>query len=297
MRLILVFLTILSLNASAQVRPFQTTRLVSTSGAGVGSVLVNESAILNPASLAFFSGTYVSYQNTRSELRSENPQREVQGQSFSRSNRNEGYFIFDNSTPVKGGFSYQYQNENGIQRRRTTATLAAALGTSLTAGLLYKYTEDTGPIGSTKRHRVAHPLTLGLTWIAMPKLTLGVIWSDPGQAVPGESEAVLGSQFSITERLIVMFDAGSDPTRRYSDTMAWKGAVQYNPLGDLFLRLSRFSDKAQNLEGEAWGVSWTGPKLGLDFAVKTSHQLEDKSSFLFRREKMNEYSFAANLRF
>lgn len=297
MRLILVFLTILSLNASAQVRTFQTTRLVSTSGAGVGSVLVNESAILNPASLAFFSGTYVSYQNTRSELRSENPQREVQGQSFSRSNRNEGYFIFDNSTPVKGGFSYQYQNENGIQRRRTTATLAAALGTSLTAGLLYKYTEDTGPIGSTKRHRVAHPLTLGLTWIAMPKLTLGVIWSDPGQAVPGESEAVLGSQFSITERLIVMFDAGSDPTRRYSDTMAWKGAVQYNPLGDLFLRLSRFSDKAQNLEGEAWGVSWTGPKLGLDFAVKTSHQLEDKSSFLFRREKMNEYSFAANLRF
>lgn len=297
MRPILVFLTIMSVNAFAQVRPFQTTRLVSTSGAGVGSVLVNESAILNPASLAFFTGSYVSYQNTRSELRTENPQRALEGQTFSRSNRNEGYFIFDNSTPAKGGFSYQYQNENGVQRRRTTATVAAALGTSVTAGVLYKYTEDTGAVGSRRRHRVSHPVTLGLSWVALQKLTLGAIWSDPGLATPGESEAVLGSQFMITERLLVLFDVGSDPTRSYSDTMAWKGAVQYNPLGDLFLRISRFNEKAQNLEGEAWGVSWTGPKLGLDFAVKTSRQIEDKSSFLFRREKLNEYSFAANLRF
>jgi hypothetical protein len=297
MRLILVFGLLLSFDAAAQIRPFQSTRLISTSGAGVASLLVTETAILNPASLAFFSDTFVSYQNTNSDLKSKNDQRDIDGRAFSRSNRQEGYFLFDNASILKGGFSYQYQNENGFQRKRGTATFASALGESAAFGIIYRYTEDSRPEEYNYRHRVSHPVTLGLTWVYLPTLTFGATWDDPGRATPGESRAMIGSQYSLTERLMIIIDAGGDPTGDFSDTRIWRGAAQYNPLADLFIRLGRFQDRALNLEGESWGISWTGPKLGLDFAMKSSRQIENKLGILYQREKISDVSFAFNLRF
>lgn len=297
MRLILVFCLLLSLDAAAQIRPFQTTRLVSTGGAGVASLLVSETAILNPASLAFFSDTFVSYQNTNSDLKSKNDQRDTDGRTFSKSNRQEGYFLFDNASTIKGGFSYQYQKENGFQRKRGTATLASNLGESMAFGVIYKYTEDTRPEEYNYRHRVSHPVTLGLTWVYIPSLIFGATWDDPGRATPGESRATVGAQYNLTERLMIILDAGGDPTIDFSDSRIWRGAAQYNPFADLFIRVGRYQDRALNLEGESWGVSWTGPKLGLDFAMRNSRQIEDKLGFLYRREKISDVSFALNLRF
>ncbi len=45
--------------AFTRVHDFETTRLKSTSGAGVGSILLEEAAVLNPASLSFFSISYL----------------------------------------------------------------------------------------------------------------------------------------------------------------------------------------------------------------------------------------------
>lgn len=286
------------LHSLAQPRPFQTTRLSSTGGAGVASLLVTEAAVLNPAAIAFFSDTFLSYQNTRTELRSESRQRETDGNGFSDSNRSEGYFVFDNSAQTKGGFSYQRQTEDGFLRRRMSATFASALSDTFAFGLTYKYTEDTLPREAPSRHSVTHPVSLGATWVLEPTLIVGLVWDDPGRSSRSESRLVGGLQYNITDRFMVMLDAGQDPTRSYDRTLIWRGALQYSPFNDFYVRGGRFQDRAENLEGEAWGVSWAGPRLGADFAVRSSQQMRAEwAGLLYRRERLTDVSFALNLRF
>jgi hypothetical protein len=299
MRFVSLVLLFMTLDAVAQIRPFQTTRLHSTGGAGVASMLVTESAVLNPAPLAFFADTFVSYQNTRTSIHSDSEDRESDDRVFPGGNRSEGYFLFDNASSLKGGFSYQTQRENGFNRKRGTATMAAPIGENMSYGLLYRYTEDSRPdwYGASSRHKVSHPFTMGLTWIPYSKLTVGFVWDDPTRAITGESRAIAGLQYSVTPDLIAIIDAGGDPTTDFYDKRLWRGALQFNVFSDFFLRGGKFQDRALNLEGEAWGVSWTGPKLGVDFAMKTSRQIQSESGYLYKDEKLQDVSFTANVRF
>lgn len=298
MRFVSLAFLFMTLNAVAQVRPFQTTRLHSTGGAGVASMLVAESAVLNPAPLAFFADTFVSYQNTKTDIRSESDDREADGRGFPTGSRSEGYFLFDNASTLKGGFSYQVQRENGFRRKRGTVTMAAPIGDNMSYGVLYRYTEDSRPDWyASSKHKVSHPFTMGLSWIPMTKLTVGFVWDDPTRALKGESRALAGVQYNLTDDLIAMLDAGGDPTADFYDKRIWRGALQYNLFLDFFIRGGKFQDRALNLEGEAWGLSWTGPKLGVDFAMKNSRQIQSKTGYLYENEKLQDVSFTANLRF
>ena len=69
-----IFLFIFPLAFSAQTS-FQTTRLKSTGGAGVASILMDEATFLNPAPLAFFNLTAVLLQRTNGETSFESPGR------------------------------------------------------------------------------------------------------------------------------------------------------------------------------------------------------------------------------
>ncbi len=298
MRFVLLFILFLSFDAHSQVRPFQTARLNSSAGAGVASILVTESAILNPSTLAFFNETFVSYQKSNGELKSESDDRRTDGAPFSKTNYQEGYFLFDNASSIKGGFSYQMQRENGFLRRRSTATMASNITPNMSLGLLYKYTQDTRPAStSRKRHITSHPVTLGYSWIAHSSLVVGATWDDPGRAISGESRATVGAQYSITEKFFLITDAGGDPTVDFVDKRLWRAALQYNLFADFFVRAGKFEDKALNFEGTSWGVSWTGPKLGADFAMKNSRQIKKEKSYLYPNESLSEVSFALNVRF
>ena len=59
---ILALMLLMGQSSWAQIREFQTTRLNSTGGAGVASMLSTEAGILNPAASAFFDGSSLSYQ-------------------------------------------------------------------------------------------------------------------------------------------------------------------------------------------------------------------------------------------
>jgi len=297
MRFVSLVLLFLTLDAVAQIRPFQTTRLHSTSGTGVASMLVTESAVLNPAPLAFFADTFISYQNTKTDIRSESEDREADDREFPGGNRSEGYFLFDNASSLKGGFSYQTQRENGFNRKRGTATMAAPIGQNMSYGILYRYTQDSRPEWyGTSRHKVSHPFTMGLTWIPMTKLTFGVVWDDPTRAIKGESRAIAGVQYNLTGDLIAMADAGGDPTVDFYDKRLWRAALQYNLFSDIFLRAGKFQDRALNLEGESWGFSWTGPKLGIDFAMKNSSQIRSETGYLYKDENLRDVSFTLSVR-
>ena len=101
----------------AQIREFQTTRLNSTAGTGVASILSTEAAILNPAASAFFNGSTFSYQRYSASLRKENPERVAASDEFPKDNRSDGAFLSDHSGPIKGGVGYIRQKLKNRNRR------------------------------------------------------------------------------------------------------------------------------------------------------------------------------------
>jgi hypothetical protein len=289
------FATLLPLAAWAQPRPFQTARLQSTGGAGVGAVLVTEAAVLNPAPLAFFTDTFASYQKTTSSVRSKNSDRVTDGRALSRTNRQESYFVFDNGGTTKGGISYQQQRENGFQRDRVTATTSTVLTPQVAVGVLYRHTEDARPpVATAHRHKVSHSVVLGATWLAHEKVSFGAVWEDVGRALPGESRVTAGLQYNVLEKTALLIDGGVNPDKSGHH---WRAAVQFHLFADVFVRAGRFQDETISQEGFGWGASWSGPKVGADFAVRESREMDGKKGYLYPREKLVDVTFAVNLRF
>src|SRR5690606_6109862 len=132
--IILAFLVLSGQTSWAQIREYQTSRLISTAGAGVASILTTESAILNPASSAFFQGSSFSYQSYSSKLQKESDERVADNNPFPSSNRSEGYFMSDNGGPVRGGLAYINQKENGFKRSRFNFHGAALIGKQTSMG-------------------------------------------------------------------------------------------------------------------------------------------------------------------
>lgn len=297
MRILFMFIFV-SFAASAQVRPYQTTRLKSAGGAGVASVLVTESAILNPAGLAFFGDSFASYQKSTTTLNSKNSERGADNRRFSKTNYSEGYFAFDNSGPIKGGFGYTQQRENGFGRERISGAMASRLTDTLALGAIFQHTTDNRPSWSSRhRHKTAIPVQVGVTWLPLDKLSLGAIFEDAGKAMENESRAVAGVQYSVTQDLILIADAGGDARGDFTDRHLWRVAAQYRLFNDFYVRAGKYTDKTLNEEGLGYGASWTGPKLGVDFAIKQGEQLDSEKGYLYPNEKLTDISFAVNLLF
>src|SRR4051794_40837768 len=95
--IILAALSLLGQSAHAHIREFQTTRLMSTAGAGVASILSTEAAVLNPAASAFFEGSSFSYQSYRTSLQKKSDERSAAGDDFPKKNLTQGLFMADNT--------------------------------------------------------------------------------------------------------------------------------------------------------------------------------------------------------
>lgn len=295
---ILSLLIFLSFAASAQVKPYQTARLVSTGGTGVASLLVNEGLVLNPAALAFFDEAFGSYQKSSSNLSKKNPERSSDNRRFAKANFSEGVFAVDNSGSVKGGFGYIRQNENGYTRERASGAAAMRIIESLSLGTIVQHTQDTRPHRlSSHRHDVAIPFVLGLTWVPIEQLSIGAVYEDVGKALEDETRAIVGFQYSVTGDFVVMGDAGGNPRKDYAEENLWRLAAQYRLFNDLYVRAGQFSDHTTNQRGIGYGLSWAGPKLGVDVAMRTARQLEREKGFLYPSEKISDLSFALNMRF
>ncbi|MFI5391778.1 MAG: hypothetical protein ACHQYQ_10485, partial [Bacteriovoracales bacterium] len=79
---------------------YQTTRLKSTGGAGVGSILMDEATFLNPAPLAFFNLTAVFIQRTGGdETTNGNDETNLKSENYAA-------VLSDSKSQVKGSFSY-----------------------------------------------------------------------------------------------------------------------------------------------------------------------------------------------
>lgn len=283
-------------SAFAQIRDFQTTRLNSTAGTGVASILSTEAAILNPASAAFFDDSSASYQSYSTSLRKENSLRKSLPDRFAKHNTSSGLFVADHSGPVKGGIAYLKQSENRFKRDKLVLHGSAPMGPNAAMGFSYNYIQDQVPSRYQDRHRYYHQLTLGTTYIIDDKTILGIVVNDPTRTNSGDERIVGGFQYGIGDRMTVLGDAGMQYTKSISKKYLWRAALQVNIFADFFLRAGKFYDNVTEFKGTGWGVGWIGPRLGIEFAQKFSDQIGE-GQYIYKKESLVDTSLSAIIKF
>jgi hypothetical protein len=293
---ILAFMLLMGQSSWAQIREFQTSRLNSTAGAGVASMLSTEAGILNPAASAFFDGSSFSYQRYTTTLRHENEDRKAANDDFSNPNRSQGIFMADHDGPLKGGFAYLKQDENNFQREQIISHAAAPISKSTALGISYHYIQDTLPKEYSNRHQISHQLTMGLTHALDDKSIIGLVIVDPTRTTPDEERALAGLQYAVAQKLTLIADAGAQYTKDIKDKYLWRAALQLQIFDDFFFRVGKFYDNVRESKGTGWGVSWTGPKLGVEFAQKFSEQFGE-NSYVYQDETLVDTSISAIIKF
>ena len=293
---ILALMLLMGQSSWAQIREFQTTRLNSTAGAGVASLLSTEAGILNPASSAFFDGSSFSYQRYSSTLRRESDDRDATNDDFPNPNKSEGLFMADHDGPIKGGFAYLKQDENNYERDQLITHAAAPLNNSTSFGLTYRYIKDTLPKGFSNRHQTSHQASLGMLHILDEKTVIGLVMVDPTRTTPGEERALAGLQYSFADKLTLIADVGTQYTKDVKDKYLWRAAVQLQLFDDFFFRVGKFYDNVRESKGTGWGVGWLGPKLGVEFAQKFSEQFGE-DSYIYHDETLVDTSISAIIKF
>ena len=121
---------------------------------------------------------------------------------------------------------------------------------------------------------------------------------DPTGEIESETRALVGGQFNIGEGFSIIADVGGNFKETLSETFIWKSAVQVKLFKQIFLRGGFFSDKADNIKGDSYGVSWYGPKFSLELAMSNKTVLDEQlDSILVSNEKLREYSLSTSIRF
>jgi hypothetical protein len=280
---------------SMYIREFQTTRLNSTAGAGVASILSTEAAILNPATSAFFDGNSASYQSYTSSFKNENTLRDANNDPFAKQNRSQGVFVSDSSSGLRGGVAYTDQKENHFERTRAIFHASSAMGAKSAVGITYNYIQDTRPSGTPDRHQVQHQANAGLIQVIDEDTTLGLVMTDVTRTTPGEQRLLAGFQYHIAKKFVLIGDLGVDYTGNFSEDNLWRGAIQINLFDDFFLRGGTFNDAITKSKGNGWGAGWVGPRFGVEFAQKLSEYYS--TAYLYKNEKIVDTSLSAIIKF
>jgi hypothetical protein len=294
--IILASMLLMGQSSWAQIREFQTTRLNSTAGAGIASILSTEAAILNPATSAFFTGTSVSYHQYKTTLRNEADERDLNNDDFPSRNQSRGIFISDHDSAVKGGVAYIDQDENNMERSQVIGHGSAMVGDRTSLGFAYKYLYDGYPKNGKTAHSASHQLTAGTTHIVDDKTSVGFTIVDPTRTTPGEERIMGGFQFQLAEKLTLIGDVGTQYTQDVKEKYEWRAALQLQLFDDFFLRAGKSYDNIRENKGTGYGIGWLGPKLGVEFAQRFTEQFGDEG-YVYKGESLVDTSLSAVIKF
>jgi hypothetical protein len=276
----------------APIRDLQTARLLGTSGAGAGSILVTEAALLNPASIVFFRKSSIYAQTGDAEFEFD---KDIRGRKHPEDGTNKMVFISDNSTSIKGGVSYQNYSELDWERSNYTLTLARPAGRSSSLGITYQYTQDKFEDDDDLDSEYHFP-TFGLTHIFSEKIIIGVVVKDPGNSVKDTTTTTLGAQFTLIMNLTLTTDYSINNRLRANEKYSLKGSLQLQVAKDFYIRIGQFKDKMNDTKGHSYGISWSGPKLTIDYAQKTTNR-DEEDGYLYEKEKIVEQAIGISVRF
>ncbi len=256
-------------------------------GAGVASVLAEESAFLNPASMAFFNSSNFYVQKDSATLSDAGV---VQPKPKSL-----GLVLSDGNPSLSGSLSYVIQEEGDTKRKRWGTSFSAPAGERSTFGVSLRQSADENI--NTKIVKKYYQTVLGVTHALDEKFTLGIVAYDPFKSKGNETKALLGMQYVLMNYLTAAIDFGADYTsEEISKTLLYKAALQVKVLDDFYLRFGGFNDKARSEKGNGFGLAWIQPRLSFEFAVKSTKRAADINIHQ-TDANLKETSFAASIRF
>lgn len=285
--ILLIALTLTS-HSLANLPDLLTTRLISTNGAGVGSILLNESTILNPASAFFFNqSTFLVQKDATSHLN-----RSSERSSGYPSGSKHLYSISDVSSPLKGGLSLQKQSENGMERLRFASSASSLIGKDTAMGIIYRYTQEE----DREDENTFHQAIIGLTHIYNNNLSMGLRIKDPFTSKRYDDSITAGIQYSLIGTVQLILDYETRLLEDFNKENSTKAALQAALTNSIFLRYSQETNTLNKYNAVAWGASWIGPKLSLEYANRTKTYNKDFGDF-FKDEQHFESSLSLALVF
>ncbi|MBP9674932.1 MAG: hypothetical protein KBD63_07540 [Bacteriovoracaceae bacterium] len=288
----------LSLSLTARVRDFETTRLKSTAGAGIGSLLLHESVLLNPAPVAFFEDTSLYFQRSWLKLSSPHSSRNFSERSFKKDSHQTGLIMADTRTKIKGAGGLIFAQEGREKRKRLSTSVATRINKKASFGLLYHYTEDQIEQGATSLQKQKyHKVDAGFTYVPNDKFILGAVFQNAFKGAGGGQRYLVGAQYLIGPVFALLADAGGNTAKSISNATILKTGLQVTALKDIFFRIGFFDDKDIGEKGYGYGVSWLSPKLTLELAFKYSKPNRNTSDFFMSGEELKETNFSVAYRF
>ena len=296
-----LFLLLSAPFSAAKVHNYETTRLKATSGAGVGSILCNEATVLNPASIAFFTNSsfYLQRERFAHHFPEDQDQNRDHGRGFeqyyAKHSRSLGVIAADAKGKMRGALGHFDQREGPYKRRQLAFAVASPVTRNSSLGLLYQNTKDETLAGPSLMPGVvrSHQLTLGTTHIVDKTFTIGVIASNllgggQGRGIP----VTAGGQYIFRGILTFIVDLGASYFGDLSQSGLLRGALQLNFAQNFFLRAGLFKDHALGEKGNGLGLSWVGPRLVLEAAVKKTKKMASAETVAGMPLAMTETSFA-----
>ena len=257
-------------------RDFQTTRLSSTAGTGVGSVLMDEATFLNPAPLAFYRIGSFYFQKTN--LEASNSSDETKGMTLVAS---------DSKGKIAGSISYQNYETNNNEIKIISGSLSSPMGQKSAFGVTYRMTEN-NQINQQYPNKYKQFL-IGVCHAVTKDFTVGFLVIDPTEKIPEDSKALVGFQYVYKDFITLMADLGSTWDGNMSKNILYRGGMQFKILADFYLRFGAFQDKKKNRKGSGAGISWVSPKLTFNLA---GNYIDTETN-----EELKETSFSVSYRF
>jgi hypothetical protein len=290
----LFVLTILAYSTGvfARVHDFETARLKSQGGVGLGSVLLNESVVLNPAPLAVFSDSTATYQRENLKLEERNPNHDHVPNSFNQQTHTNALIIAEGGSKIKGAVAYTDQAEGLDKRQRVSSSLAGHLTDVTSVGVNYKFTKETSMNENNSNRFDYHSVGLGLMHFYSNSLTIGLMFDDLAKSKGKNTKGGVGVQYVAQDLVTLMADVGTNYAKNFTNFMYYKAGAQFKLVTDIYARFGIFTDQMNQEKGYGWGGGWVGPKLDLEVGVKTFKAIQDPSYSLLRGENQKELAMS-----
>jgi len=269
---------------------FETTRMKSTAGAGVASILMDEATYLNPATIAYYNQGGVLYQKAGIET--------TQSDSANTEEFKSTSIIASDAKGLLGGsLSYNSIIYQGQEVKQFSSAFGRPIGKKSSFGVRYSHNvEETFNAANRLEKQKFNFLNFGIAHVIDENLSLGFILEDAFNERPGTGRVLTGLQYVYGDFVSLMFDLGTDYRQNLSNSLLWKVGTQLRVFDDFFLRFGTFRDKGKAEKGSGAGIGWLQPRLVIELAVKNLDYLENlelnQSS-----EQIKETSFSLSYRF
>lgn len=276
------------------IRDHQTTRLKATAGTGVGSFLMDEATILNPASLGFFNISSIYYQRNKGDITAPEG---LEGRS---SNYTDTAIIASDAKGDTGGsFSYINQKRGPERRKSLSVSMAKPFRKKSALGVTYRRISDKNLVENsfdTTSSERYNEFSVGVIHALNEFFSIGILVDDPFKSRTDSTFATIGFQYLFHDYIVLMFDVGSDYTRDLGDTSAYRGAIQVMFYNDFFLRAGFFKDNGKSETGNGMGLGWVGPRLLAEFAIQNI-DIDSREQPFRSAQDIKETSFSIAFKF